>query len=70
MPYVTGDDPGTAVYCIQIAVPDDLLFTAALNGALAEMTDPDNWEELGSGTPAEYAALAQAMIDSITEVTC
>lgn len=64
MPFVTGDDPGTAVTCFVLEIPDDIYFRAAVRGVLLALTDPESWEQLGSASPEQYAALAQTMYDS------
>jgi len=67
MPFVTGDDPGSAVVCYQLQIPDTIYFRSAVRGVLLSLTDPANWEQMGSASPDQYAALAQTMYDSLDE---
>lgn len=65
MPFLTGDDPGTARECWQISVPDDVYFRSAVWGQLYDLIQPENWEQLGAATPELYAALAANMLDNV-----
>jgi hypothetical protein len=70
MPYITGDDPGTATVCYTLAIPDDLYFIGAVVGAIAYLTEPENWEQVsGELTPDEASQLAYDMLDSLMECT-
>ena len=70
MPFMTGDDPGATTTCHEINIPDDIYFRMAVRGALLELADARNWEQLGSATPDEYATLAQTMIDAFNASSC
>lgn len=67
MPWLTGDVPSGAAVCRAIFIPDEPAFTSAVLGALLELTYEYNWEQEGMGTPAEYAALAQEIIESYSD---
>lgn len=53
-------------------IPTDPDFLAAFNGALTLLMEPENWEQAGSITPEQAAAMAQeiilAMWDGETDV--
>jgi len=70
MPYITGEDPGTDTTCRELNIPDDLYFIAAVSGALLELTNPANWEQFGSASPADYAALAETMLAAFQTSEC
>ena len=70
MPYITGDDPGTATVCYTLEVPDDPYFIAAVVGAISDLTEAENWEQItGELTADDAAALAETMFESLTECT-
>lgn len=70
MPYLTGDDPGEAIDCRLLGIPDEIYFRAALSGAIAELTRPENWEKFGDLEPTEAAALAQNMWLAFADGLC
>jgi hypothetical protein len=70
MPYLTGDNPGSALVCRTVFIPDDPAFRAAVRGALLELAYEYNWEQEGVATPAEYAALALEMVDTFEGQEC
>lgn len=70
MPYLTGNSGPSTYDCFRVTVPNDLYFRLAFKGALLTLTDPDQWEEFGTGTAAEMAALAQEMYDALELIDC
>lgn len=62
MPYLTGSYGAATDYiCRRVRIPNDLAIIEAVNGALTELTKPYNWEQEGSDTPDETAALMLLM---------
>lgn len=59
MPWLTGDTPEpNKWYCRLTRMPYSLGFLQAVGGALAELTNPRNWEQFGTMTPEESAEAA------------
>lgn len=59
MPWLTGDTPDPDEgWCRLTRVPGSLGFLQAVGGALAELTNPKNWEQFGTMTPDESAEMA------------
>lgn len=66
MPYLTGDDPGASVTSFTLDIPDDFNFRTAVYGALLELADPQNWEQIdGELSPQQCADLAFEMFDTL-----
>jgi hypothetical protein len=53
--WITPDSLPASERCVQISVPDDLDFFSMLKGALVDLLDPENYEEIGDLTPQECA---------------
>lgn len=53
--------------CRRLSIPDTLLFRAAVNGALLELSKAENWEQFGAVTPEEAAAAALEMLYEFDE---
>lgn len=70
VPYLTGNTPGGGDTCHPLFIPDDLFFRAAVRGALYELTDPAIWEQFGTLSPDDCAALAMEMIDQFNTDVC
>lgn len=66
--WLTPNDEGSGFLCRPLFIPADadVAFLAAVNGALNELTSPGNWEQFGSLTPDEAAAI---MLDMYTQYT-
>ena len=60
--FVTPDAATGDIACRRVLVPVELL--PAVLGALDTMTEESSWEQLGTMTPAEAAALAADIVDS------
>lgn len=71
MPYLTGSDPGTTTFCREILIPDEDAFIQAVNGALYDLTRPENWEQTsGDLTPDEAADIALTMYTAFVASAC
>lgn len=70
MPFLTGDVPAGSSHCYPLFVPDDLYFRLAVRGAIWELTKPEAWEQFGTLTPDESAALALEMYESFAQSEC
>lgn len=60
--WLTPDDPPGDPTCFRVVIPGGEVYEAALRGALALLTEPENWEQIGSQTPLDTA---QAFLDSM-----
>jgi len=38
-----------------VLLPADTQYLAAINGAISELANPDNWEQVGTQTPEDTA---------------
>jgi len=63
MGYITPDNVPNTKFCVRFFVPDDIYILAAFKGAILELTSPENWEQVGTKTPDEMAALFQTLYD-------
>lgn len=54
----TQDDPLTGVVSYQLSLPSALWFAAELSDLIADMTDADNWEQVGTVTVDEAVQAA------------
>jgi len=62
MPYLTGSSIPTADFiCRRLRIPNDIDLIISVNGALDELTNPENWEQFGTATPEEAAAAMDSM---------
>lgn len=62
--WLTPDNPPpTNFICRVIRIPDNQQFVGCVNGALLSLTESFNWEEQGTMSPAEAAALMTTMWD-------
>jgi len=59
--WLTPNDIPSAVLYRRIAIPFDLDIMDAVNGALSELSKPENWELFGTVTPDEIAYAMQTM---------
>lgn len=60
--WLTGDDPPTDDYiCRRLRIPNELSVIMAVNGALLMLTEVENWEQHGTATPDDIAALMAVM---------
>jgi len=65
--YLTPDAPASGFLCRTLRIPNGEECWAAVNGALLELTYPWNWEEHGTLTPDEAAALFVDMYEDYRE---
>lgn len=66
MAYLTPDDaPLNVVYRI-IAIPDDKFWKAIVNGAFLDLIYARNFEQFGTATPEDCAAVFASMYDDFT----
>lgn len=68
MGYLTPNTPAPTEYlCRRVRIPKDIAFISAVNGALAELVKPHNWEADGSMTPEQAAEIMLTMWLDYTE---
>ena len=66
--WLTGSSPATGDFiCRRIRVPNDLALVMAVNGALLQLTMPENWEQFGPLSAPEAAALMSEMYEDYVE---
>lgn len=71
MPYLTGDiSAATDFVCRRVMIPNDLAIIMAVNGAISELKHAHNWEQHGTATPEEVAAMMQTMFFDYLESRC
>lgn len=71
MPYITANSTPTNSICWRIYIPDDDIIFAAFLGQLLELSEPENWEDIGGITELESAAIWDAIYDDFTnQVGC
>ena len=62
--WLTGSSPATGDFiCRRLRVPNDLALLMAVNGALLQLTMPENWETFGPLPAPEAAALMSEMYE-------
>ena len=66
--WVTVDTAGGFPTCRILSVPP--AFLSIIGGALQDTTDPDNWEQAGTLTPEQCAAICQGIVDDYYESDC
>jgi hypothetical protein len=59
-----------ALRCRSLFIPDDPEIRGAVNGALAELIYPQNWEQTGQATAEEMAAVMATMFFDYVESDC
>jgi len=64
MPYITPDTIPVATRSRDLLIPDDIYILAAVNGALYDLTLPENWEKVGAISPDEIAARMLEMFEA------
>jgi len=73
MPYLCPDTIPTADFiCRRVRIPNDIDIVSVVNGALDELTNARNWQEItGSVTPDEIASAMDTMFrEYLTEYAC
>lgn len=66
--WLTGNTASTADFiCRRLFIPNDFDLIIAVNGALTLLTESANWEQFGSATPDETAALMFEMYQEYLE---
>jgi len=70
--YLTPNSGATETQCRSVVVPidDQLLFLAAVSGALLELTYEWNWEQYGDMTPAEAAETMLQLYVNYADTSC
>ena len=63
MPWLTPDDIPAATRSRVLLIPDDRLILMAVNGALLDLANPDNWEQYGAVSPVDMAYAMLQMIE-------
>lgn len=61
--------PATFV-CRTLFIPDDIEIRAAINGQLSELLYPETWEQTGTATPDEIAAVMDTMFWEYAQSEC
>lgn len=69
MPYLAPGDIPTTFICRRLTIPEDLDIIIAVNGALNELTKAQNWEQTGTATPEDIAALCETMFREFIDST-
>ena len=64
MPYLTPDTPTGQTVCWTLNIPSAPEWTAIVTGALLELGRDYNFEQYGTATPAETAAVFRDMLDN------
>ncbi len=65
--FLTPDQTPAGTITLAFVVPDDPEFRAWLTGQIAELTNPENWEQYGALTPEETAEIYEAVLVSWLE---
>lgn len=65
--WITPDEASDQTRLIEIRVPDDAYLYGCFIGAVYLLTLPQNWEEIGSITAEEAAALFSPTFQDITD---
>jgi len=69
--WLTPDTPAPEEFrCRSISVPNDVSLVAAVSGALLPLTYEENWEQFGSMTPADAAAIMSAAFEAFMNSSC
>ena len=64
--WLTPDTPPATNTCRVLIFPDDVAYLAIIAGALIELTYPDNFEQFGTATPAQTAAVFDEMFNKFS----
>lgn len=70
MPYLTPDSAPGGTICRTLVIPDDPNWKAIVNGALSELIYAHRFEQFGTATPDEVAAVFQQMFYDYLESEC
>lgn len=70
MPYLTGDSLPAETVCGRLLIPNEVQVIANINGALLELTNPDNWEAFGATSVDDTVAAMKAMIEAFFDDDC
>lgn len=57
MPWLTPDEPLPSTFTVTVHLPDEESLVSAFWGAFFELTRAENWEQYGTATPDDIAAL-------------
>jgi len=60
--WLTPDDPPGDPTCFRVVIPGGEVYEAALRGAVALLAESENWEQVGTQTPA---GVAQAFLEAM-----
>ena len=66
MPYITANSTPTNSICWRIYIPDDDIIFAAFLGQLLELSEAENWENIGGITEQESADIWDKIYDDFT----
>lgn len=61
--WLTPDEVPDARICRVLHIPDELHLIGAVSGAIALLSDEENWEAFGTATPAECATAFMGMVE-------
>ena len=70
MPYLTPDEIPEDDICRPLTIPSSTAWLAIVSGALRELTQPYNWEQLGAVTVDEAVERMQQMVDEYYADPC
>lgn len=70
MPYLTPDTAPSGTICKTLVIPDDPFWIAIVNGALSSLVYPFAFEEYGTATPDDVAAVFAQMYDDFVASEC
>jgi microcystin-dependent protein len=68
--WLTPNNIPSDIICRSVFIPNDVDIISAVNGAIGELTNAENWEEFGSVTPEEIAERMLTLWVSYLEVRC
>jgi hypothetical protein len=70
MPYLTPDTAPSDTICRSLVIPNDWRWISIVNGALSELMYERRFEQFGTATPEETAAVFQVMVDDFLVSEC
>jgi len=70
MPYLTPDEVPEGTVCRPLFIPDSSDWLALVSGILTEGAKYWNWEQFGTLTPEESAAVIQGIVDQFYDDIC
>jgi len=70
VPYLTPDEVPEGTACRPLFIPDDSAWLALVSGILSEGAKYWNWQQYGTLTPQECAAVIQDIVDQFYSADC